>query len=506
MREFTLPDVGEGVAEGEILQWLVEPGDTVREDQPVVEVETDKAVVEVPAPVDGTVRELRAEPGDVVPVGEVIVVFDVAGEESEGPAGADAEAAPSEGEGGGSAETTADETAASGPETVGGSDEGEAADGRVFAAPSARRLAREEGVDIAAVEGSGPGGRVTAADVRRAAEATGTTTVDSEAEEAAEQGPDRDAAPGETRERTLATPRARGVARELDVDIDAVPASEERDGQAYVTESAVREYAAAQREAQAADAEAVAGGGAGESTASRGEGDERIPYRGVRRTIGERMERAKFTAPHVTHHDRVDVSRLVAARERLQARAADRGVDLTYLPFVLKAVVAGLREYPILNSQLDEEREEIVLRGEYNLGVATATDAGLMVPVVEAADEQSLLELAATTNDLVSRARDRSIDREEMQGGTFTVTNFGAIGGEYATPIVNYPETAILGLGAVRKRPWVVEDEDGDRVEPRHVMTLSLSVDHRVVDGAEAARFTNTVKAYLCDPDLLLLE
>jgi pyruvate dehydrogenase E2 component (dihydrolipoamide acetyltransferase) len=184
----------------------------------------------------------------------------------------------------------------------------------------------------------------------------------------------------------------------------------------------------------------------------------------------------------------------------------------------VKAVVAALREYPILNSQLDEEAAEIVTRGDYNVGIATATDAGLMVPVVRDAGGKSLLDIASEANELVAKARDRSISREEMQGGTFTITNFGAIGGEYATPIINYPETAILGLGAVKKRPWVVEDERSESSEsangeavsgevvPRHVMTLSLSIDHRVVDGAEAARFTNTLKEYLRDPTLLLLE
>jgi pyruvate dehydrogenase E2 component (dihydrolipoamide acetyltransferase) len=172
------------------------------------------------------------------------------------------------------------------------------------------------------------------------------------------------------------------------------------------------------------------------------------------------------------------------------------------MPFVIKAVVAGLKEFPILNSQLDEENDEIVLRGEYNIGVATATDAGLMVPVVRNADRKGILEIADEMNELVEKARDRSITPEEMQGGTFSITNFGAIGGEYATPIINYPETAILGLGAIKDRPWVADGE----VVPRKVITLSISVDHRVVDGAEAAQFVNTVKEYLASPELLLLE
>ncbi|SEN72377.1 pyruvate dehydrogenase E2 component (dihydrolipoamide acetyltransferase) [Halorientalis persicus] len=556
VREFKLPDVGEGVAEGEIVQWLVGPGDPVSEDQPVAEVETDKAVVEVPSPVNGTVKELRAEAGEVVPVGEVIIVFEVEGETDETgsePAGGEepADAEPTDAE---AAEPTEDSAS---PSTNGESG------GRVFAAPSARRLARELGVDLAAVDGSGPGGRITEMDVHTAAEGDATepeptaetgaaeadaTTAGDEAETAIAEAEEPlggaqptvvegsqpttedagapTAAEPADRDRTLATPATRGVAKELDVDIDAVPATEERDGEAVVTTAAVREYAEAQREAQAADAEAISAGGEREGApaaeSDRAEvaagSEERIPYRGVRRTIGQQMEQSKFTAPHVTHHDRVDVTELVAARDDLAERAQQRDIKLTYLPFVVKAVVAALREYPILNSQLDEEAEEIVTRGDYNVGVATATDAGLMVPVVEDAGRKSLLDIASEANELVAKARERSISREEMQGGTFTITNFGAIGGEYATPIINYPETAILGLGAIKKRPWVVENDDedegmfpseqsvGGEVVPRHVMTLSLSIDHRVIDGAEAARFTNTLKEYLRDPTLLLLE
>ncbi|WP_136717079.1 dihydrolipoamide acetyltransferase family protein [Halorientalis salina] len=512
--EFKLPDVGEGVAEGEIVQWLVEPGDTVSEDQPVAEVETDKAVVEVPSPVNGTVKELRAEAGEVVPVGEVIIVFETDGEEP-----SDVDVGP---------EATDDEAE---PEA---DDEASDAGGRVFAAPSARRLARELGIDIGTVEGSGPGGRVTEQDVRTAAESpdetpdepaepaaggeTGGASDASEAEGASsavettgagdavetDPGGGRRGAGGTEpagRDRTLATPATRKAATEAGVDIDDVPATERRDGEAFVTPEAVREYAEAQQAAQAADAERIAAAGREESGVAAGE-EERLPYRGVRRAIGDQMERSAYTAPHVTHHDSVDVTELVEARAELKERAEERGISLSYLPFVVKAVVAALEEFPILNSQLDEENEQIVTKGYYNVGIATATDAGLMVPVIDDADRKSLLQVASEANELAQKARDRSIAREEMQGGTFTITNFGAIGGEYATPIINYPETAILGLGAIKERPWVVDGE----VEARHVMTLSLSIDHRVIDGAEAARFTNTLKEYLANPTLLLLE
>jgi len=557
VREFKLPDVGEGVAEGELLEWHVAVGDRVTEDQVVAEVETDKAVVDVPAPVNGTVSELRADPGDVVPVGDVIITFDVdGGDDSAGAAAGESDAAADAAEDG-TGTSESDQTAAS------------AASGRVFAAPSARRLARELDVDIDAVEGSGPGGRVTESDVRAAAESGGTNDADdsddgkqlksavsrigedededdgtqlksavsriddgesgvesksgggpatgaaSGSDAGAASGSDAGAASGSDagapvesadRERTLAAPATRRVADELDVALDHVPTDETRDGEAYVSEAAVREYAEAQQEAQAADAAAVSAGSADAAASSEtptaGERETREPYRGVRKTIGEAMERSAYTAPHVTHHDTVDASALVDAREKLKSRAEDRGVNLTYLPFVMKAVVAALKEHPVLNTSLDEANDEIVYKHYYDIGVATATDAGLMVPVVESVDEKGLLEIADDVTELSAKARDRSIDREELRGSTFSVTNFGAIGGEYATPIINYPETAILGLGEIKERPMVVDGE----VVPRDVMTISLSVDHRVVDGADAARFANTLTEYLEDPTLLLLE
>ncbi|MDR5672012.1 Pyruvate/2-oxoglutarate dehydrogenase complex, dihydrolipoamide acyltransferase (E2) component or related enzyme [Halalkaliarchaeum sp. AArc-CO] len=507
--EFKLPDVGEGVAEGELVSWLVEPGDAVSEDQPVAEVETDKALVEVPSPYDGTVKQLFVEEGEMVPVGDVIISFELPDDEET------AEAEP------------ADEEPADGEPADREPAEVETPDDRVFAPPSARRLARELGVDIAAVSGSGPGGRVTEADVRNHAESTATQEPEptpSAEETVAESAPETEADTEDAavpsgvdavdRDNTLAVPATRRVARELGVDIDDVPTDQTRDGEPFVTEQQVREYAEA-LEADAREpaakptAEPAAAEAAGAETATPTPGEtgagarpeETVPYRGVRRTIGDQMEQSKYTAPHVTHHDTVEVSALVEARERLKPRGQEQDVSLTYLPFVMKAVVEGLKEYPVLNSQLREEDEEIALKKYYNVGIAVATDAGLMVPVVEDVDRKGLFELSRQVHDLASRARDRKLDLEEMRGGTFTITNFGAIGGEYATPIINYPETAILGLGAIEKRP-VVED---DEVVARPTLPLSLSIDHRVIDGAEAAAFTNTVMSYLNEP-LLLLE
>jgi pyruvate dehydrogenase E2 component (dihydrolipoamide acetyltransferase) len=536
VREFKLPDVGEGVAEGELVSWLVEEGDEVSEDQPVAEVETDKALVEVPSPVDGTVRERRYDEGDVVPVGDVFVTFNVEGEEGEPtsseeeqasePPGVDspdeAQAAPDEGEPAGNAGATGAETGAVAPP-----------EDRVFAPPRVRRLAREEGIDLSGLEGSGPGGRITATDVEAAAGSaapsqaaesaveseTSTTesaadSTPSEQETSSEPAPGAATAPAQIdsadRDRTLAAPATRKLAEEEGVDIDAVPTDEERDGEAFVTPEAVQEYADAQRRAQEADAEAVSAGepvGAKGTEFAEGERERREPFKGVRKTIADAMVESKYSAPHVTHHDEVDVTELVEARERLKERAEEQGIRLTYMPFIMKAATAALKEFPEMNAVIDEENEEIVYRDYYNIGVATATDVGLMVPVVDDADRKGLLQLSSEMNELVSKARERSISPGELQGSTFTVTNIGGIGGEYATPILNYPESGILAIGAIKRKPRVVTGENGEEsIEPRSVMTVSLSFDHRLIDGAVGAEFTNTLLEYLENPELLLLE
>ncbi|MCU4802215.1 2-oxo acid dehydrogenase subunit E2 [Halobacteria archaeon HArc-gm2] len=615
MFEFKLPDLGEGVAEGEILAWHVTPGDAVAEDDVLAEVETDKAAVDVPSPVDGVVEELRYDEGDVVEVGEVIVTIGEDGD-AEATDGEAADAQATEADESETTESTASgesggETATAETEVTGDAVQS-AKGGRVFAPPNVRRLARELGVDITTVAGSGPSGRVSEVDVRAAAEAGEQEAPDEQEDEADESeddgtqlksavsrvgeddggetdedaeedsqlksavrrvgsdesdDADAEAAGGDqtedpavrsavkkvgasdgdaARDQTLATPATRKVARELGVDVDSVPTDETRDGEAYVTEEAVRSYAErrhaalAGRPAEGAETPDETAGDASVSDAAReqrrqavdGESatqsqterapetppqptDEpaekvvdaprptrREPYRGVRRTIGEQMQRSRREIPHATHHDMAEVSALVEARERLKPLAEERGVKLTYLPFVLKSVAAALREHPILNTELDEEAEEIVYKEYYDIGVATATDAGLMVPVVRDVDDKRILEVAAEVNDLVERARDRSIERAEMQDGTFTVTNFGAIGGEFADPIINAPQTAILGIGALKERAVA---EDGE-VVAKQTLPLSLAIDHRVVDGADAARFVNTVKEYLSDPTLLLLE
>lgn len=421
--EFRLPDIGEGVVEGEIVKWLVQDGDAVTEDQPIVEIMTDKATVEIPSPKSGTITRRFWSEGQVCPVGQALVLIAGAaggtiapgleGAMAEGPL-VQEQAAPSLRSG-----------AASSPAANGGvRAEGE----RVLAAPATRKLAREWGIEIQAVAGSGPHGRVTREDVE--AFRTGTFSV---------------------RPATLPVAAA-----------PIVPAS------------------------------AVAGGA----------GDERRPLRGLRRKIAEKMVQSAFTAPHVTTFDEVDLTALVAMRQRIRPKAEALGVKLSYMPFFVKAVVAALRQFPTFNASLDDTTQELVIKRDIHIGFAAATDNGLLVPVIKNADRKSLLEIGREMAEIAERTRAGKATSEELSGSTFTISNVGSIGGLFATPIINHPEVAILGVNKLQKRPVVSEDGS---IEARDMMYLGLSFDHRVNDGAEAVQFLNAVVGYLKDPEALFL-
>jgi pyruvate dehydrogenase E2 component (dihydrolipoamide acetyltransferase) len=394
--ELKLPDIGEGVAEGEILKWLVKEGDAVKEDQSLVEVMTDKVNVQIPSPKDGKIARLLVKEGEVVKVGHVILVIEVEGDaqDSQVPAEPSSQAAP------------APALQSARPQV---------AFDRVLATPATRKLARELGVDLTTVIGTGPAGRVTDDDVRggRPSPAVAST-----------------AAPA--------------------------PSSVE----------------------------------------------ERIQLRGVRKVIAERMAKSFHTMALVTLVDEVDMTELVLLREAFKGSAEKKGVKLTFLPFIIKAVIPALREFPYANSTLDERNGEIVLKKRYNLGIAVDTPNGLMVPVLKDADRKDIFELSAEIERLASRARTGELGLEEVQGSTFTITNLGSIGGLFATPIVNYPEAAILGTHRISKRPVV---RDG-KIEVRDMMYLSLSFDHRVVDGAYGARFMNRIIEIIQDPKKILSE
>jgi pyruvate dehydrogenase E2 component (dihydrolipoamide acetyltransferase) len=427
-RPFVLPDLGEGLTEAEIVKVLVREGEVVREDAPLLEVETDKAQVEIPSPIGGRVLTVHVQPRQVVKVGEVLVTF------ADGDDGARGATAPA---------------AAPVPATAAPSPGAPAATGRpgpVPAAPATRRLARELAVDLRAVRGTGSGGRVTDEDVRAAAGRPAAPERPVPA--AAPPGAERQApgAPG----RPLAVP---GVVAPLPRFEQWGPV-------------------------------------------------ERQPLSHLRRTIAERMTLAATLIPHVTHFDRADITELDAVLRRNLDAARAQGVTLTLTSFLLKAAALALRAHPQFNASLDAGAGELVLKRYYHLGVAVATDRGLIVPVLRDVDRTPLLELARALQALAVRGREGKIALEDLRGGTFTVTNIGALGGTGAIPIINYPEVAILGVARAREEPVV---RDG-QVVPRLLLPLSLTFDHRVADGADGARFAADIVRRLERPDQLLLE
>lgn len=472
MYEFHLPDVGEGLHEAEIGAWLVAEGESVRQDQPLLEIETDKATVEIPAPVAGKIVRQAVETGAVAQVGDLLVVIEPESKKGQSDSPSDPKSAAASGPA---------SDPASGP--VSGPAIGIAGPGeRILASPVARRMALEKGVDLRQVAGSGPAGRIMTADVEAAAEAP-----------APAPSPAEEASPPDAPTRPLAAPAVRKRAEELGIALADVPGSASG---GRVTLPDLEQFAQEQsaRPPRPARPLPAADGTQGEPV--------RLPLRGVRRTIARRMEEA-WRIPQVTSFAEFDASRLVAVRQSLRALAEARGARLTFLPLIAKAVAVVLQEQPNLNAALDLENEEILQHPSVHLGIATATDAGLLVPVVRGAERLSVLEIAQEIERLAAGAQERTLPPEELSGSTFTITNFGSYGSEMGTPILNPPEAAILGIGRIAKRP-VVTPEDG--IAAQFTLPLALTIDHRLLDGADAGRFLARLEELLTRPEALLLE
>jgi pyruvate dehydrogenase E2 component (dihydrolipoamide acetyltransferase) len=409
-KQFRFPDVGEGITEGEIVRWLVKEGDEIKADQTLGEIETDKAIVEMPSPYAGTVLKLHFKEKDIVKVGQVLVtvgekgeVVPEAGVPPEKVAALQTGAAPASV----AAAAPASASAAAPP------------GGPAQATPKVRKFAQELGIDLATIQGTGPGGRVTEDDVRSAKE--------------------------------------KPAEKKLEIKVKAK----------YDLYGNV----------------------------------ERIPLRGVRRATARHMRESLDKAAHVTHCDEAEATKLAALREKMKAEAEAKGIKLSYLPFVVKAVIEALKLHPILNSMLDEEAEEIVVRKYYNIGIAVDIPDGLIVPVLKMADQKSVLEIAEEIQNLAGAARERALDLADLKGGTFSITNVGVIGGTSATPVINYPEVAILATMKIDDRARV---ENGV-VVVKKTLPLCLSFDHRVIDGAEAARFMKDLIRFLEEPEKLPL-
>ncbi|MFN4232625.1 dihydrolipoamide acetyltransferase family protein [Thermus sp.] len=462
-KEILMPELAESVVEGEILKWLVEEGDYLKKDQPFVEVMTDKVTVELPSPYEGVLLKKLAKEGEVVKVhapiallaepGEVVAgVKEVQGVKGEAPP-VQAEEERSIVEPGLPPQEEKEDLSLFKPDTTqvavknpfltGQAEQApreSQAPGRILAVPAARRLARELGIPLEAIPGSGPLGRIRVEDVRAYAE----------------------------RLKAQAAPEPEAPT-EAPVPL---PSS----------------FPPPPRYTPPKGYEGL---------------EERIPLRGIRRTIAQGLWQSHLYTVRTLNVDEADLTELVALRERLKPEAERQGVRLTYLPFIFKAVVRALKKYPMLNASLDEERQEIVYKRYYHLGLAVATERGLIVPVVRDVDRKNILELAREIAELSAKAREGRLSPEEVTGSTFTVTNIGSVGALMSFPIINVPEAAILGVHSIRKRPWVMPDGS---IQARDIMYLSLSFDHRLVDGAEAASFTREVIRLLENPDLLLLE
>jgi len=425
--EFKLPDIGEGIHEGEIVKWFVKPGDEINEDDVLAEVQNDKAVVEIPSPVKGKVLELKVSEGEVATVGQVIVTFDAPGYENLQFKGDDHEEAPKE---------EAKEEAKA-EEAVSTKENEVDTNRRVIAMPSVRKYAREKGVDIRQVVGSGKNGRV--------------------------------------------------LKEDIDVFLNG--------GEAKVQSEEPQVQAETKEEVKETAQQAP--------VVLEGEFPEtREKMSGIRKAIAKAMVNSKHTAPHVTLMDEVDVTELVLHRKKFKAVAAEQGVKLTYLPYVVKALTSALKKYPVLNTSIDDATDEVIHKHYYNIGIAADTDKGLLVPVVKHADRKSIFQISDEINQLATKAREGKLLPNEMKGASCTITNIGSAGGQWFTPVINHPEVAILGIGRIQEKAIV---KDGEIVAAP-VLALSLSFDHRMIDGATAQNALNHIKRLLNDPQLLLME
>jgi 2-oxoisovalerate dehydrogenase E2 component (dihydrolipoyl transacylase) len=503
LKQFKLPDVGEGLTEGEILQWLVAVGDPVTVNQPLCEVETAKAAVELPSPYAGTVTALLHEAGETVDVGTPIITIDVGGVGGGGAAGE----APPEPTGDGAGDTAA---GAGGEEVEAGLIGGAAPGGRtavlvgygprntearrrprraVATSPAPTSPAPTPGADYGSGGQDRPPLLATAPDMTTKPVRHGGLEVGRQAEAHAAAGDaasSRAAEHGRRRPRPLAKPPVRKLAKDLGVDLTVLTGS--GDG-GVITRADVQQAAAAPasvtelRPAPAATA-----------------GEQRIPVKGVRKHTAAAMVASAFTAPHVTEFLTVDVTRMLKLRSRLAARPEFAGVKVSPLLFVAKALLLAAGRHPMVNSSWDEAAQEIVVHGQVNLGIAAATPRGLVVPNVKDAGRLSLVELATALAQLTETARAGRTAPEDMTGGTITITNVGVFGVDTGTPILNPGESAILAFGAVREMPWVHKG----KVRPRQVTQLALSFDHRIIDGELGSRFLADVGALLSDPGTAL--
>jgi len=425
---FNFPDIGEGLEEGTILEWYVKKGQEVKTGDNLVQMETDKVVADIPSPKDGTIVALFGEVGEVAIVGEPLVEIEIEG--------------------------------------VHGEDAQEEAKKEYAPEPEEEDFEEEE---AAAVVGT--------------METAGKGAVMAASDEGSEKEPEKETKP---ERKALATPVARAMAKEMDIDINEVKGT---GPSGRVTKADIENFKPAKR---------------GKVKKHEIPTDEFTyePLSQIRKTISRNMLNSKQSAAHMTVFEEVEISELINIRSRYKTSFADEDVKLTYLPFIVKAVVHALKHHRQINSQMDLENDRMIFNNRYNIGIAVDTAEGLVVPVIKDADQLSIKEIAQQITELADKANSRKLSMDDMKGGTFTITNYGSIGGIFATPVINYPQAGILGVGRIVKKP-IIKD---DAVVPGNVLALSLSVDHRIVDGGEASRFVNKIMEYLSDPIALIMD
>ena len=445
---FKLPDVGEGMAEGEIVSWLVSEGDTVEEGDSIAEIQNDKSVEELASPVDGTIKKFLVEPGTVASVGDPIVEIDAEGHEGgEEEADSTEEVAESEMS---SEETAAgtEETDPAGSEAATSGEVVKTSDPnkRVLAMPSVRQYAREKDVDISLVEATGKGGRTTRDDIDSFLQGGGASAESKSADR------------GSSSEEGTST-ESKHIQR---VSSEAKPFK-----------------------------------------SGRSDEETREKMSTTRKAISKAMVNSSLTIPSVSLFDEVDVTKLMAHRTKFKTIAAEQDVKLTFLPYIVKAVISVMKKFPALNSSIDDTTDEVVYKNYFNIGIAADTEQGLYVPVVSDADKKSMFDIASEISELGAKAHEGKLKSSDMADGSISISNIGSVGGGWFTPIINHPEVAILGVGRIAKKA-IVNDEGEVVAAP--MLALSLVFDHRVIDGATGQKAMNELKRLLADPELLLME
>jgi pyruvate dehydrogenase E2 component (dihydrolipoamide acetyltransferase) len=436
---FKFPDIGEGLEEGTIVEWYVEKGQQVESGQSLVQVETDKVTTDIPSPKTGTIAALYGNEGETINVGDPLAEIEIEGVEGK---------------------------------------EAQEEEKKQPKGPSEESVEEEEGAGVVGtIEVAGEGGHLPAS------------------EEGMEQAQRSDEEEKKPEKKALATPVARAYAKDMGVDINKIKGTGPG-GRVMKDDIAryVEEGGGAKQPATAGKAEAET------------EAGPRVEYKDltqIRKTIAKNMVKSKHNAAHMTVMDEVEISELVRIRNKYKEKYKDQGLKLNYLPFILKATAMALKKHKQLNSEMDLDNDRMIYKNYYNLGIAVDTDKGLVVPVIKNVDKLSIFELAEQTGKIAQKARDGELTMDDMKDGTFTITSYGSIGGQFAVPVINYPQAGILGIGRILKKPVVNEN---DEVVPGHILPLSLSVDHRIVDGGEVSRFLNTMMEYLGDPITLVME